>query len=207
MRVLIACECSGRTREAFRKLGHDAWSCDILPSDDNSPYHIQGDVLEQLDKGWDLMIAHPPCTYLSVVGSRHLYGGGQINQERYEKGLEAAKFFKALQNAPIPMIAVENPVPFKLFELGDYDQIIHPYYFGEPFQKRTCLWLKNLPPLEYDKEKAIKPEPLYKLKTNGKSINWVEGLKGMTSEQRQSERSKTFQSIANAFAEQWGGQA
>lgn len=204
MRILVACEYSGRVREAFRKLGHDAWSCDLLPSDDNSEFHIQGDVLELLDKGWDMMIAHPPCTYLSVVGAKHLYGGGKLNQERYEKGVEAASFFRKLLDAPIPLIAVENPTQFKIFELPKYTQIIHPYYFGEPFQKRTCLWLKGLPPLIWDKEKAIKPPPLFYLKTNGKPINWVEGLKGMSSKDRWKVRSTTFQGIADAMAEQWG---
>lgn len=204
MKILVACEYSGKVREAFRKLGHDAWSCDLLPSDDNSPFHIQGDVLQQLDKGWDMMIAHPPCTYLSVVGAKHLYGGGKLNQERYEKGVEAAKFFKQLLEAPIPLICVENPTQFKIFELPKYTQIIHPYYFGEPFQKRTCLWLKGLQPLVWDKDNAVKPPPLFHLKTNGKAINWVEGLKGMSSKDRWKARSTTFQSIADAMAEQWG---
>jgi len=203
MKILIACECSGRVRESFRKLGHDAWSCDVLPSKDNSPYHIQDDVLKHLDDGWDMMIAHPPCTYLSVVAAKHLYKGGTLNQERYLKGVEAADFFTKLLNANIPKICVENPVQFKVFGIPKYDQIIHPYYFGEPVQKRTCLWLKNLPQLSWDKDNAKKPEPLYYLKTNGKPINWVEGLKG-GSRERQSARSVTFQSIADAMAYQWG---
>lgn len=207
MRILIACEYSGRVREAFRKLGHDAWSCDLLPSDDSSPYHIQGNVLEILNDGWDMMIAHPPCTYLSVVAAKHLYKGGVLNEERYQKGVEGAEFFRKLLEAPIPKICVENPVQFKIFELPKYDQIIHPYYFGEPFQKRTCLWLKGLPPLVWDKEKAVKPPPLFHLKTNGKPINWVEGLKGMSSKDRWKVRSTTFQSIANAMAEQWGSRS
>lgn len=204
MKILVACEYSGRVREAFRKLGHDAWSCDLLPSDDNSPYHIQGDVLEILNDGWDMMIAHPPCTYLSVVGAKHLYKGGVLNRERYAKGVEAAQFFKKLLEAPIDKICVENPTQFKIFGLPKYTQIVHPYYFGEPFQKRTCLWLKNLEPLKHDKEKAVKPPPLFHLKTNGKPINWVEGVKGISSKDRWKVRSTTFQSIANAMAEQWG---
>lgn len=201
MRILVACEYSGRVRGAFRKLGHDAWSCDILPADDNSPYHIQDDVLKHLDKGWDMMIAHPPCTYLSVVAAKHLYRGGKLNQERYQKGLDGATFFKKMLDAPIPKICVENPVQFKIFNLPKYDQIIHPYYFGEPVQKRTCLWLKNLPQLKYPPNPQ-KPEPMYYLKTNGKPINWVEGIRGEG--ERGKARSKTFQSIATAMAEQWG---
>ena len=201
MKVLIACEFSGRVREAFRALGHDAWSCDILPADDNSPYHYQCDVLEVLDKGWDLMIAHPPCTYLSSVGNRHLKAPG-----RAELRNDAAEFFMALVNAPIEHIAVENPVGYMNTFYRKPDQIIHPYYFGEPFQKRTCLWLKNLPVLEWDREKAVKPEPLFYLGTTGKPINWVEGIKGLSAKERQHARNTTFQSIANAFAAQWGEQ-
>ena len=199
MKILIACECSGRVREAFRRLGHDAWSCDLLPSDDNSPYHIQGDVLEQLDKGWDLMIAHPPCTYLSYVSNRHWNKPG-----RAEKRAEAMEFFMTLANAPIDKICVENPLGEPSRAWRKYDQIIHPYYYGDPYQKRTCLWLKNLPPLTWDKEKATKPAPLFYLKTTGKAINWTEGLKGYTATERQKARNTTFQGIANAMAEQWG---
>jgi len=202
MRVLIACECSGRVREAFRKLGHDAWSCDILPSDDDSPYHIQGDVLEHLDEGWDMMVAHPPCTYLSYVGNRHWNKPG-----RAELRADAMKFFMALINAPIPKIAVENPLGEPSRAYRKYDQIIHPYYFGDPYQKRTCLWLKGLPLLKWYKEQAIKPEPLFFLKTTGKAINWVEGIAGMSAKDRQKARNTTFQGIANAIAAQWGVEA
>jgi hypothetical protein len=197
MRILVACECSGRVREAFRKLGHDAWSCDILPADDNSPYHIQDDVLKHLDDGWDLMVAHPPCTYLSSVGNRHLNAPG-----RAEARQDAADFFMALVNASIERIAVENPVGYMNTYYRKPDQIIHPYYFGEPFKKRTCLWLNNLPALKWDKDKAVKPEPLFYLATSGKPINWVEGVKGV--KDRQKARNTTFQSIADAIGNQWG---
>jgi len=186
MKILVACEYSGRVREAFRKLGHDAWSCDLLPSDDNSPYHIQGDVLEH-------------CTYLSYVGNRHWNKPG-----RAELRKEALDFFVALAEAPIPKICVENPLGEPSRAYRKYDQIIQPYYFGEPYQKRTCLWLKGLPLLTWDKEKAIKPPPLFLLGTTGKPINWVEGVKGISSKDRWKIRSTTFQGIADAFAAQWG---
>lgn len=200
LKVLVACEFSGRVREAFRKLGHDAWSCDIEPAADGSPYHIQDDVLNHLDKGWDLMIAHPPCTYLSQVGNRHLKVPGRMELRK-----EGAEFFMKLMEAPIPKICVENPVGYMNTHYRKPDQIIQPYYWGEPFKKTTCLWLKGLPLLTYDKSKAIKPPPLFFLSTNGKPINWVEGLKGGHKE-RQKARNTTFQGIANAIAAQWGGQ-
>ena len=196
--MLVACEYSGRVRDAFIARGHDAMSCDLLPTDATGP-HYQGDVFDIINDGWDLMIAHPPCTYLSYVGNRHWNNPG-----RAELRAEAMEFFMALINAPIAKICVENPLgePSRVFR--KYDQIIHPYYFGDPYQKRTCLWLKNLPPLTWNKDKAIKPEPLYKLKTNGKAINWVEGIKGMTAAERQKARSKTFPGIAKAIAHQYG---
>lgn len=199
LRILVACEFSGRVREAFRKMGHDAWSCDIEPAADGSPYHIQDDVLKHLGDGWDMMIAHPPCTYLSYVGNRHWNKPG-----RAELREDALRFFVALAEAPIPKICVENPLGYASKAYRKYDQIIQPYYWGEPYQKRTCLWLKGLPPLTYDKENAVKPPPLFYLSTTGKPINWVEGIKGMSAKDRQKARNTTFQGIANAMAEQWG---
>jgi len=148
MRVLVACEYSGVVRDAFIALGHKAVSCDILPTDVDGP-HIQDDVLEVLKytKDWDLMIAHPPCTYLSNAGARHLYPQGVLNEDRLAKGLEAKSFFINLFNAPIPRIVIENPIPSKVFGLPQYNQVIQPYEFGHPFSKKTCLWLKNTPPL------------------------------------------------------------
>ena len=144
MRVLVACEYSGRVREAFRKLGHDAWSCDLLPSDDNSPYHIQGDVLDILNDGWDMMIAHPPCTYLASSG---LHWNGRI-PGRAEKTEEALEFIRTLLNAPIERIALENPIGRISSAIRKPDQTIQPWMFGENASKSTCLWLKNLPLLE-----------------------------------------------------------
>ena len=150
MRVLVACEESQEVCKAFRARGHEAYSCDIQECSGGYPeWHIQDDVLKHLD-GWDLIIAHPPCTYLSAVGTRHLYGGGYIHAERFNQGLKAADFFHKMLNAPCDKICVENPVPFKIFGLPKYTQIIHPYYFGDPFDKRTCLWLKGLPNLVPD---------------------------------------------------------
>jgi hypothetical protein len=210
MKVLIACEFSGTVRDAFIARGHDAVSCDLLPSERPGP-HIQGDVLEHLGDGWDMMIAHPPCTYLSYVGMRHWNKPG-----RAEKRVEAMQFFMRFINATtIPMICVENPLGYPSQVFRAPDQIIHPYYFGDPFQKRTCLWLKGLLPLRYalrdnlfESATAVpKPEPLYILqgeKGKGKKIHWVEGIAGLSKVERQKARSKTFPGIARAFAEQWG---
>jgi len=191
MKVLIACEYSGIVRDAFAAKGHDAWSCDILPTE--SPgNHYQGDVLEHLDKGWDLMIAHPPCTYLSNAGARFLYPKGKLNEDRYKLGLKAKEFFIALYNAPINKICVENPISSKIFALPKYSQIIQPYEYGHPIQKRTCLWLKNL--------SQLKPtDIIFKRQSTKIPGNWFN--KG--GKDRQKNRSKFFQGIANAMADQW----
>ena len=199
MKVLIACEFSGIVRDAFKAKGHNAVLCDILPTEREGK-HIQDDVLKHLNEGWDLMIAHPPCTYLSYAGIRHW------NQEgREQKRIDAMQFFLQLFYAPIDKICVENPVGYPNTVFRKPTQIIHPYYFGEPFQKRTCLWLKNLPCLEYDKTILKKSEPMYICqgqKGKGKRINFVEGIRGVKN--RAHERSRTFRGIADAMAEQWG---
>ena len=188
MRVLVACEFSGIVRDAFASRGHDAWSCDYLPTE-REGNHIQGDVRDILEEGWDLMIAHPPCTYLANSGVRWLHE----RPERWEKLEEAAEFFRTLLNAPIKRICVENPIPHKYaIELigRKYDQIIQPYQFGEPYSKATCLWLKNLPPL--------KPT---KILTRGiEQKVWKEP----PSLERWKNRSRTYPGIAKAMAEQWG---
>jgi hypothetical protein len=195
MRVLVACEYSGTVRDAFRKLGHDAWSCDILPTDGDPKYHYQCDVFEVINMGWDMMIAHPPCTYLTNAGAKHLYKGKTLNLERYEKGLEAKEFFMKLYNSDIPMIAVENPMPSKVFEIPIHTQIIQPYEHGEPFQKKTYLWLKNLPKLQ--------PTNIVEYAESTRIAgNWFN--KG--GKDRQKNRAKTFQGIADAMAAQWGNQ-
>jgi len=192
MRVLIACEMSGRVRDAFKALGHDAWSCDILPTE-VAGNHIQGDALEVMTWGWDLMIAHPPCTYLSNAGARHLYPKGQLNPDRLAKGLSAKELFMGLLNAPIEKICVENPIPSKVFNLPPYGQVIQPWEYGHPFSKKTCLWLKNLPPL-------MPTDIVGKTESTKVPGNWFN--KG--GKQRQINRSVTFQGIADAMAAQWG---
>jgi len=195
MRVLVACEYSGRVRDAFTKMGHFAMSCDLLPSD--SPgHHYTGSVLDVIDHNWDLMIAHPPCTYLSNAGARWLYAGKVLNAERFEQGLDAKTFFLTLLNANIPRIAIENPVPSSVFELPKYSQTIQPYEFGHPFKKKTCLWLKNLP--ELIPTNVIPERERESTKIPG---NWFN--KG--GKDRQKERARTFQGIADAMANQWGG--
>jgi hypothetical protein len=199
MRVLIACEFSGIVRDAFRARGHFAYSCDLLPTEKPGP-HFRMDVLKILDGGWDLMIAHPPCTYLSYAAT-HVWNVPGREQKRQS----AMAFFMALVNAPIEKICVENPlgVPQKAYRR--YDQIIHPYYFGDPQLKRTCLWLKNLPRLDYRKTDTLfglqtateYPEPVY-VDKSGKRRQRTEALSSAH------ERSRFFPSVANAMAEQWG---
>ena len=193
MKVLVACEFSGIVREAFRAKGHDAWSCDYLPTEIEGN-HYQGPVeMGLLNEGWDLMIAHSPSTYLSNAGARFLYPQGKLNDDRLRLGLKAKMLFMELYTAPIDKICIENPIPSTVFGLPIYDQVIQPYYFGDTYQKKTCLWLKNLPPLVYDK-------PDTKPQSTKIAGNWFN--KG--GKERQKNRSKTFQGIANAMADQWG---
>ena len=195
MKILIACEESQIVCKEFRAKGHEAYSCDILPPSGGHPeWHIQDDVLKHLDEGWDMMIAHPPCTYLSNAAARFLYQGGEgvLNIERFKEGKKAARFFLELLNAPIEKISVENPIPSTIFKLPRYTQIIQPYQFGHPVQKKTCLWLKNLP--------LLKPTKIMEKPQSTKVAgNWFN--KG--GKERQMNRAKTFQGIADAMAEQW----
>ncbi len=191
MKVLVACEFSGIVRDAFKAKGHDAWSCDLLPTEIEGQ-HIQGGVLKVLNKGWDLMIAHPPCTYLSNAGARFMYPKGVLNQKRLKLALKAKKFFISLFDSCIDKICIENPVPTKVIGLPQYNQIIQPYYFGNMVQKKTCLWLKNLPRLTYD-------TPLSKPQSTKIPGNWFN--KG--GKNRQKKRAVTFQGIADAMADQW----
>lgn len=196
LRILVACEFSGRVREAFRKLGHDAWSCDLLPADDNSPYHYQCDVLSILDKDWDMMIAHPPCTYLTNAGVSWLHK----QEGRKELMKEGADFFKALLDAPMPLIAVENPIMHKYAVeiIGRrQDQVVQPWMFGHTERKATCLWLKNLPKLEPTNN--VKEEMLKLPKNKQQRLHYLP-----PSSERWKLRSTTYQGIADAMAEQWG---
>ena len=184
MRVLIACEFSGVVRRAFRALGHDAWSCDLLPSEDGSPIHWIGPVEYILAEGWDLMIAHPPCTHLAVSGARWF-------KDKMVEQQEALKFVQLLMDAPIPRIAIENPISIISGKIRKPDQIIQPWQYGHGETKATCLWLKNLPKLV--------------------PTNIVDGREARVHRMppgpdRWKERSRTLEGIASAMASQWGAQ-
>lgn len=195
MRVLVACEFSGIVRDAFAARGHDTWSCDLLPTE-RPGNHIQGDVLQVLDDGWDLMIAHPPCTYLANSGVQHLHK--QVG--RWDKMLAGKDFFLALLNAEIPMVCVENPIPCRYAELPRYDQIVEPWMFGESTMKKTCLWLKGLPRLN---PTQIVEKGRHYIGTDGKP-NGSEWYQLAPSKDRWKTRSRTFSGIASAMAAQWG---
>lgn len=193
MRVLVACEFSGTVREAFKARGHDAWSCDILPTEIPGN-HIQGDVMDVIGDGWDLMIAHPPCTYLSRAGARWWK-----DPERKKLANKAAKFVFALRDAPIEKIAIENPIG-QLNQRWRYpDQTIQPWQFGHPFSKATCLWLKNLPLLK-PTEVLRKYRPLIRSNTGARARR-KEKNPGVYSGGLIT--AKTFEGIAEAMAEQW----
>jgi hypothetical protein len=209
-KVLIACEESQAVTIAFRRLGFEAFSCDILPSTGGHPeWHYQQDVFEVINKGWDLMIAHPPCTYLSVSGAKHLYNkDGSPNEERYNNQRQALLFVKQLMNANIKHIAIENPISVISTKLCKPDQIVQPYWFGDSASKSTCLWLKNLPKLE-PTDMVDKGQFKEWIGKNGKTKKqpmwYYEALtKAKTTEERRGLRSKTFQGIADAMANQWG---
>lgn len=196
MKILIACEESQTVCNAFREIGHEAYSCDILPCSGGHPeWHIQGDAITEAYSGkYDMMIAHPPCTYLSNAGAVHYYGKKAKNVEnRKELGFMAKDFFMKLLNAPINKICVENPQPLKMFNLPQHTQIIQPYEYGHPFQKRTLLWIKNMP--------NLKPTNIVNERQSTKITgNWFN--KG--GKERQKNRSKFWCGIAEAMAQQWG---
>ena len=197
MRVLVACEYSGRVREAFRSMGHDAWSCDLLPSEDGSDYHITSDVLSLLGNGWDMMIAFPPCTYLCSSG---LHWNKRV-EGRSEKTDEALEFVRSLMDAPIEKIAIENPVGRIGTAIRKSDQSIHPYMFGDDASKRTCLWLKNLEklkPTSFVEPRMVDGKPRWANQTDSGQNNLA------PSANRWKERSKTYEGIANAMAFHWG---
>lgn len=196
MRVLAACEESQEVCKAFRALGHEAYSCDIEPCSGGHPeWHLQCDALEMLKIRWDIILAFPPCTYLSNAGARHLFKGGVLNEERYKKGLEAKDFFLKFLNADCQHICVENPVSSRIYNMPPYTQEVQPWMFGHPVQKKTRLWLKGLP--------LLKPTNIVSPKCGcHESGTWfMQGGKD-----RQKNRSKTFYGLAKAMAEQWGGE-
>lgn len=203
-KILIACEESQAVCKAFRARGFEAYSCDIQDCSGGHPeWDIKGDVLEVLNQDWDMIIAHPPCTYLSNAGATTLFPQkGILNQERYDKAMEAKEFFMTILNTDCPYICVENPVPTRIFGLPKYTQIIEPFQFGHHWRKRTCLWLKGLPNLI----------PTNIITENIQS--WVSsGTTHKRNKQKGQEtlghcdaktRSKTFSGIAEAMAQQWG---
>ena len=203
MKILVACEESQAVTKELRRLGHEAYSCDIQECSGGHPeWHVQVDALELLKMEWDMIIAHPPCTYLTNAGARHLWKGHQLNQERYEKGLEAKAFFMAFLNADCPMIAVENPIPSKVFELPKYTQTVQPYEHGHPYTKKTCLWLNGLEPLK--PTNVVEPVATW-CPSGSYSGKHGEKHRGMFTTDRAKNRSKTFPGIARAMAEQWAG--
>ena len=220
-KLLVCCEESQRVCTAFRERGWEAYSCDIEPCSGGHPeWHIQQDVLPLINgdcefdtvdgkhhviKGeWDLLICHPPCTYLSNAGARHLWKNHVLNQERYGKGLEAKDFFMQFINAKCKHIVVENPIPSKVYELPSYTQTIQPYeYYGErhPYSKRTCLWEKNVPMLQ--PVNPVKPIATW-CPSGSYSHKHNEKHKGMFTTDRAKNRAKTFEGVARAMADQWG---
>jgi len=209
-KILVACEESQAITKAFRKLGFEAYSCDLLPASGGHPeWHIQGDAIAEAYSGkYDMMIDHPPCTYLAVSGARWLYNkDGSRNEERWQNQAEALDFVRDLMTAPIKHITIENPISVISSQIRKPDQIVHPYMFGDKASKSTCLWLKNLPKLEPTNivEKGEFIEFTSKKGVKKRQPRWYyEALKNAkTSEERRTLRSKTFQGMADAIAEQW----
>lgn len=224
LNILIACEESQRISTAFRELGHNAFSCDLQECSGGHPeFHIMADCIpllngkcefktcdgqiHRIDGKWDLIIAHPPCTFFSVAGANWLYRGGELNQDRYNKGLEMKKLFMGIYNADCDHIAIENPTPMRVFELPPYTQVIQPWMFSdgtENFTKRTCLWLKGLPNLI--PSVMVKPEDCRPFVSAGSNtyrngIKVKRGHRGFVNGSK--ERSKTFNGIAKTIADQY----
>ena len=211
MKILVACEESQAITKEFRALGHEAYSCDILPCSGGHPeWHLEGDVFGFIDQGWDLMVAHPPCTYLSVSGARHLYNkDGSKNLDRYKNQREALDFVQKLMDCDIPRIAIENPVSVISSQIRKPDQIVQPWMFGDSASKTTCLWLKNLPKLVATNvvDKGDFKEWIDKKSGKMKrQATWYYDalINAKSPEERRSLRSKTFKGIAQAIASQWG---
>lgn len=208
MKILVACEESQAVTRELRRLGHEAYSCDIIPCSGGHPeWHIQVDVLELLKMRWDMILAFPPCTYLTAAGAVRLYSSDKRIKDyaRYEKGKQAAEFFREIYTTDCPKIAIENPVPLKCFYLPKYDQIVEPYMFGDPWKKRTCLWLKGLPKLT--PTNIVTPEGLWVGSTSLKRDPSIHTRYKLHSNRDPKRRAKTFPGIAHAMAEQWAGVA
>lgn len=222
MYVLVACEESQRVCKAFRDKGHIAFSCDVIEQSGGHPeWHIMQDVLpllngfcsfttgdgvrHELPQKWDMIIAFPPCTFLTAAGAVRLYPTkGQIDMARYQQGLAAVDFFLAIYNADCDKIVIENPTPLRVYNLPQYDQVIQPYMFGHPYKKRTCFWLKGLPPLE---PTNIITEGITSFINAGSKNSKGEprSAQATASKVRNAkERSKTFEGVAAAMADQWG---
>ena len=201
MKILVACEESQTVTKELRKLGHEAFSCDIQDCSGGHPeWHIKGDAIKEAYSGkYDMMIAHPPCHKLSNAGARFLYPtAGNMDVNRFKQGLKAKEFFMKLMNAPIDKICIENPLPSKAYELPKHTQVIQPYEYGNPYSKRTLLWLKNLPNLE-PTEILKDYKPLMPSNTGGAK----RGQKATPVSISKKDSSKTFEGIAKAMANQW----
>ena len=219
MKVLIACEESQEVCKAFRAKGHEAYSCDLIePSGGHPEWHILGNAIKALEGGqivtmdgvthdvgnWDLLIAHPPCTYLTNAGARHIWKGGQLQPDRVQMGILARDLFMRFWYANVPRVVIENRVPSKIFCLPEYSQIIQPFQFGHPVTKKTCLWERGVPPLK--PTNIVEPVKGRKMVLKDGTVRyscWEMDCSG-SKEERAKARSKTFPGIAKAMAEQWG---
>ena len=198
----MACEESQAVTKEFRALGHEAYSCDILPTSGNNPeWHIQGNVINYLKGSWDMIIGFPPCTYITNGGAVRMYPKkGQVDPKRFEKAMQAKEFFMAIYNAPAKYIAIENPLPMNIIGLPERSQMIQPYEFGDPYSKKTCLWLKNLPKL-MPTNVLTEYQPF--INGGGGRMNRAH-YKNKKFANGSIARSKTFPGIAKAMAQQWG---
>ena len=198
MRILIACEFSGTVRDAFTKLGHDAWSCDLEPTEKPGNHH-QGDIFDIINDGWDLMIAHPPCTHLACSGAAHF--AKKIADGRQQQGID---FFMRLAECNIPKYAIENPIGIMSNRYRKPDQIIQPWQFGYETTKATCLWLRGLPKLE--PTNIVSKGKVWVSKDGKKRMSqWFYESSYLPPKEREKMRNRTFQGIADAMAQQWGG--
>ena len=208
MRILVACEESQAVTVGLRRLGHEAYSCDIQPCSGGHPeWHIQADALELLKLKWDMIIAFPPCTYLTVTGNRwfDVERYGEKARQRYIRREEASEFFMAFANADCERVAIENPIGVMSTKYKKPSQIIHPYMFGDPARKATCLWLKGLKPL--DPTNIVEPHVIRYKNGKGTDNPWHMETMSLPPAERAKARSKTFPGIARAMAEQWAGKA